>query len=96
MSPARLISDPSALAPHTVEGTLPRWVAYPERIEEAGALLSLAFEERLAVIPRGTGERMGVGNLPTRVDLVVDCSRLSALVEYQPDDLTVTVQAGIT
>ncbi|MFQ5898125.1 MAG: FAD-binding oxidoreductase [Candidatus Methylomirabilia bacterium] len=96
VSPRRLISDPPALFTHAVEGTPPRWVAYPERIEEVGALLSLAFEERLAVIPRGTGERMGLGNLPARVDLVVDCSRLSAVVDYQRDDLTVTVQAGMT
>jgi len=59
-------------------------------------LLRLASEEGLAVVPRGTGERMALGNLPARVDLVVDLSRLSELLEYEPDDLTVTVQAGIT
>ncbi|MFQ5830544.1 MAG: FAD-binding oxidoreductase [Candidatus Methylomirabilia bacterium] len=93
---ARLISDPDALASYAVEGSVPRWVACPESEEEVSALLSVAFEERLAVIPRGTGERMGYGNLPARVDFVVDLSRLSAVVEYQPDDLTVTVQAGTT
>lgn len=92
----RFWTDPGTLERHAVDGMRPRWVALPAELDEVSRLLRLASEERLAVVPRGTGERMGLGNLPARADLVVDLSRLSALVEYYPDDLTVTVQAGIT
>ena len=91
-----LISDPLRLTSYAVDGSVPRWVAAPGHVEEVGALLRLAFDERLAVVPRGTGERMELGNLPGRVDLVLDCSRLSAEVAYEPDDLTITVRAGLS
>lgn len=36
------------------------------------------------------------GGPPARVDVVVDTGRLAAIPDYSPDDLTVTVQAGLT
>jgi len=92
----RLLTDRRALKRYAVDGLVPRWVTLPTGVEELSDLLRLAWEEHLAVVPRGSGRRMGLGNLPARVDLVVDLSRFSELVEYQPDDLTVTVQTGIT
>lgn len=91
-----LLTDPPILERYAVDGVRPRWVARPASLEELSQLLGLASAERLAVVPRGTGERMGLGNLPARVDLVVDMSRLSALKEHTPDDLVATVEAGIT
>jgi glycolate oxidase FAD binding subunit len=91
-----LLTGPAILERYAVDGVRPRWVACPAALEELSRLLSLASAERLAVIPRGTGERMGLGNLPARVDLVVEMSRLSALREHAPDDLIATVKAGIT
>jgi len=95
VSSERLLMDRGTLERYAVDGLPPRWVAFPIRIEELSGLLRLASEEHLAVVPRGSGGRMGLGNLPVRVDLVVELSRLSELVEYAPDDLTVTVQAGM-
>lgn len=91
-----LSTDSHFLERYAVDGAKPRWVAFPTGLDQLSRLLSLASEERLAVVPRGSGARMELGNLPARVDLVVDLSRLSELVEYQPEDLTVTVQAGLT
>ncbi len=92
----RLLTDRRVLERYAVDALVPRWLTLPTGVEELSGLLRLAWEEHLAVIPRGSGRRMGLGNRPTRVDLVVDLSRFSELVEYEPDDLTVTVQAGIT
>lgn len=91
-----LLTGPAILERYAVDGVRPRWVARPASLEELSQLLGLASAERLAVVPRGTGERMELGNLPARVDLVVDMSRLSALREHAPDDLIATVEAGIT
>jgi glycolate oxidase FAD binding subunit len=79
-----------------VDGVLPRWSAAPETIEQAALLLALAYDERLAVVPRGAGSGLELGHPPARVDLVLDTRRLAAVLEYQPEDLTVTVQAGCT
>lgn len=79
-----------------VDGIVPRWTAAPGTIGQAAALLALAYEERLAVVPRGSGAALELGHPPARVDLVLETRRLDAVLEYQPDDLTVTVQAGCT
>src|SRR5437899_329578 len=79
-----------------VDGAAPRWTAAPATIEQAAALVALAHDERLAVVPRGSGAALELGHPPTRVDLVLDTRRLDAVLEYNPDDLTVSVQAGCT
>lgn len=96
VGPDGLLADPASLAQYAVDGLLPAWVAFPAAADEIGRLLALAAEERLALVPRGSGSLMGLGNLPSRVDLVVDLSRLRDFVAYEPDDLTVSVQCGIT
>ena len=79
-----------------VDGVAPRWTAAPAGVEQAAALVALAHEERLAVVPRGSGAALELGHPPGRVDLVVEMRRLDAVLEYSPDDLTVSVQAGCT
>ena len=59
-------------------------------------MLALAHDEGLAVLPRGSGSAQGLGGPPDRADVVLDLARLDAVLEYSPDDLTVTVQAGVT
>jgi glycolate oxidase FAD binding subunit len=77
-----------------VDGVVPRWVAAPGTTEEVGALLGLAHAEKLVVVPRGSGSAMALGHPPTKIDVVVDLGRMDAILEYNPDDLTMTVGAG--
>lgn len=92
----RLLSDSASLARCAVDGTLPAWVVRPESVNDVSRLLRLAAEERLAVAPRGSGTLMGLGNPPRRLDGVLDLSGLAAVVDYEPADLTATVQCGIS
>src|SRR6266404_9205051 len=79
-----------------VDGVGPRWTAAPAGVEQAAALVALGHEERLAVVPRGSGAALELGHPPGRVDLVLQMRRLDAVLEHNPDDLTVSVQAGCT
>jgi glycolate oxidase FAD binding subunit len=79
-----------------VDGLVPRWTVAPATIEQAAALVALAHDERLAVVPLGSGAALELGHPPARVDLLLETRRLNAVLEYQPEDLTVTVQAGCT
>ena len=79
-----------------VDGVVPRWTAAPAGVEQAAALVALGHEERLAVVPRGSGAALELGHPPARVDLVVQMRRLDAVLEHSPEDLTVSVQAGCT
>jgi glycolate oxidase FAD binding subunit len=57
--------------------------------------LHAADEAGQAVAPRGGGTQLDLGNPPSRVDVVLATSGLNRVVEYEPADLTVTVEAGL-
>src|SRR5439155_13669658 len=59
-------------------------------------IVALAHDDGLVVVPRGGGSALELGRPPARVDVVIDLSGLDQVLEYNPDDLTITVQAGIT
>jgi glycolate oxidase FAD binding subunit len=92
----RVLTDPAALGAAAIDGCTPRWIARPRAADDVAALLAIATEERLAVTPRGSGSSLTLGHPPARLDIVLDLRDLDAVVEYNPDDLTVTVQAGVT
>ncbi|HEY7541764.1 MAG TPA: FAD-binding oxidoreductase, partial [Methylomirabilota bacterium] len=88
--------DAGALAEATIDGLLPRWIVRPASLDQLGRVLALACDERLAVVPRGAGSALELGNPPARLDVVLDLTGLARVIEYNPDDLTITVQAGIS
>jgi glycolate oxidase FAD binding subunit len=88
--------EPTRLATLAVDGVVPRWSIRPSRIEHVSAVLALAAEESLAVVPRGSGSALDLGRPPARVDVLLDLRAMDRIVEYTPDDLTVSVEAGLT
>ena len=83
-------------ASYAVDGIVPQAVALPATVEEVAEVMRLAHREDTAVIPWGGGTAMGLGNLPHRYDIALSLSRLNAVVEHEPADLTATVLAGRT
>jgi len=91
-----LASAPSELAAAAVEGVPPRWLVRPGSLDEVGRVMALASAEGLAVAPRGSGSALDLGAPPSRLDLVLDLSRLTGILDYVPADMVATVQAGVT
>jgi glycolate oxidase FAD binding subunit len=81
---------------YAVDGLAPKSVVRPGTYEEVCGVMRYANGGRLAVIPLGRRLHAGLGNLPERYDLALDVSRLNQMVEFEPADLTITCQAGIT
>ena len=81
---------------YAVDGLTPRFVAVPASVEQVAATLAAASERAAAVIPWGGGRHMALGNVPARYDIALRTTRLDRLLEYEPADLTVTVEAGVT
>src|SRR5947209_11262979 len=81
---------------HEVGGVRPAAVVRPRDAEQVSALLAFASRAGLAVTPRGGGTMLDLGNPPRRLDVVLDMSAMSSVLEHRPRDLTVTVEAGIT
>ena len=88
-----VLGDPAAFA---VDGPTPQAAVAPATYEQTAEVMRYAHAEGLAVIPRGAGAHMHIGNVPERYDIALSLSRLNAVVEHEPADLTATVQAGLT
>ena len=82
-------------SPYVVEGRTPDAVAFPRTKEEVAAVLVAAGEAGLPVTPWGGGTRMAIGSPPNRIGLVLGLKRLDRILEHEPGDLTVTVEAGL-
>ncbi|MGH7414145.1 MAG: FAD-binding oxidoreductase [Candidatus Rokuibacteriota bacterium] len=82
-------------SPYVVEGRAPEAVVFPGTREEIGAVLVAAGEAGMPVTPWGGGTRMAIGSPPDRIGLVLGLKRLDRILEHEPGDLTVTVEAGL-
>lgn len=83
-------------ADYAVEDRVPARVEHPHSEEELSRVLKDAHRADEASIIWGGGSRMHVGNRPARYDLAVDITGLDQIVAYEPADLTVVTQAGVT
>lgn len=78
-------------------GQLPAAVIRPASSEELAAALRLVATAGLAVVPRGGGMSYTDGYLPRQPDsIMVDLLRLNRVLEVNPEDCYVTVEAGAT
>lgn len=73
-----------------------RIVAFPCTVDELSEMLKLAARERWRVIPAGAGGWLEMGNRPMEFHLILSTEKLNAVLEYEPADLTATLQAGCT
>ena len=83
------------VAIYTFDGCIPKAVVLPTSVQEMQEVLQFAVERNVSVMPAGAGTKLGIGNLPQKVDVVLATTSLNSVVEYEPADLTVTVEAGI-
>ena len=86
----------AALAGYAVDGVLPLAVARPSDRAGIAAVLRWAAAQDVAVLPRGGGVHSGLGHPPRRAGIVLDLSRCNRVLDYQPADLTATVEGGLT
>src|ERR1051326_1603673 len=93
---AELLTASGDLARFAVDGVTPQLAALPATVEDVAALLKLANEQHLAVLPVGGSTELELGQPPERYDLAICTARLNALLEHEAADLTCSVQAGMT
>lgn len=69
---------------------------FPDSEEEIAAVLRAAHEQKWTVIPMGKGTKRGFGGTKEKADILLHLSRFQGIVEYSPNDMTVTVKPGTT
>ncbi len=77
-----------------VSGVPARYVATPTSTDGTAELLRIAAQHGLRVVARGAGSKQDWGLPPEAVDLVVDTTSLSGVVEHAAGDLVAVVRAG--
>src|SRR6185436_20569674 len=92
-APQRVPTDPAHFA---IGGVLPRELVRPTTREEVSEILKRATRDGLRVVPWGGGTWLPNERAPERYDLALDLSGVDRIVEYEPDDLTITVECGVT
>lgn len=73
----------------------PGAVVCPSSTDEVAEVLALASQEGLKVVPAGQGSWLRGGN-PVEADLILSVRRLKRIVEYEPADVTISVEVGLS
>ena len=79
-----------------IDGVQPRAVVEPDSPELLAELLACSSRERLSIVLRGGGTKLGWGRRPAGIDLVAGTRRLNRVLAHAYGDLTATVEAGAT
>ncbi|MBA3417632.1 MAG: FAD-binding oxidoreductase [Geodermatophilaceae bacterium] len=77
-----------------VDAVQPGFVVRPGSTEETTGVLRVAAERGLAVVARGAGTKLTWGTPPERVGLMLDLTRMAAVLDHAAGDLVAVAQAG--
>lgn len=80
----------------TIAGVTSRDVVTPRDLDELTRIVSALHAERKAFAFVGGGTELELGNAPRALDTVVRTTSLTRVVDYTPEDQTITVEAGLT
>jgi glycolate oxidase FAD binding subunit len=89
-----IVDDPALLHTKTISGVTPAVAVTPASPEEVAAVLRLANERGLSVVPAGGFTRQQAGNVPGGIDVLLDTSALRGVEHYDAADLTIGLGAG--
>lgn len=79
----------------TIDGHKPQEVITPVSIDQISETLRIANEQRRAVAPVGLGAFLHLGAPPRKYEIALSLQQINHVVDYQPTDMTVTVEAGM-
>ena len=90
------VASDSRVSDYSIGPFVPSAVARPSEPEEVSAVLQWAHRNDIAVYPTGGRTLSRLGNTPSRPGIALDMTGLNRMIDFQPADLTVRVQAGMT
>jgi glycolate dehydrogenase FAD-binding subunit len=92
----KLTINPDELRDYTIDGMLPRMVVIPATTEQVALVTALVNQHDLTILARGGGSRIDLGDIPERLDVMIETTQLTRLLEHEAPDLTCHVEAGLT
>lgn len=97
---ARCLTDEDSLKRYGVDWTkvwapAPSAVLLPETTEEVQAIVRLANEHRIALVPSGGRTGLSAAAVAADGEVVVAFDRMNKVLDFSPFDRSVTVQPGV-
>jgi glycolate oxidase FAD binding subunit len=80
---------------YAVDDKAPRIIVYPDNSDEISAVMRVVNEEGVSVCLLSQGTKIGIGNIPRGVDILLCMCRWGRIIEHDQGNLTVTVEAGV-
>lgn len=95
-----LSRDPGILESHGQDWTrfrkpAPSGIAFPRSVAEVCELVSAAARTGIPLVPSGGRTGLSGGAVAASGEVVVSFDRMNAVIEFDPVDRTVTVEAGV-
>jgi len=94
IGPDRVLTDETARA-YGTDGFTPFVAVVPEDRKQTAEAVRIAAESRIGLVAVGGGTKLGWSPAPTGMVMSVSTERLKRVIEHEPRDLTVTVEAGM-
>jgi FAD/FMN-containing dehydrogenase len=96
----RLVTEADVLVSHGRDWTrfrepAPCAVAFPDSVQQARELVACAAAERIALVPSGGRTGLSGGAVAAHGEVVVSFDRMRRVLDFDPVDRTVTVEAGV-
>jgi D-lactate dehydrogenase len=95
----RALDDAAARALYSHDETprqiVPEAVLFPASHDDVAALAQIAFRHRIALTPRGAGSGNVGGALPAAGSVVVSFECMQRVLEFDPDNRLIVVEAGV-
>lgn len=79
----------------TMRQELPDVIVFPHSTEEVQAIMRLAHQERIPVVPRGAGTNLSGGTIPVKGGIIIEISRMNRILEINTADRRVVVEPGV-
>lgn len=97
----KLIHDPADLQHYGRDWTrqippAPSALALPESADEVQELITWANAESVAIVPSGGRTGLSGGAVAAKGEVVLSLERMNRILDFDPVDRTLTVQAGVT
>lgn len=74
---------------------MPEVVVFPENTQQVAAVLKLANEQLIPVIPRGGGTGLACGAVAVYGGIVLSLEKMNKIIEINPNSLYMVVEAGV-
>ncbi|WP_201712664.1 glycolate oxidase subunit GlcD [Rossellomorea arthrocnemi] len=75
--------------------SMPDAIIVPKSTEEVSEVVKVCNEQRIPIVPRGSGTNLCAGTCPTEGGLVLLFTQMNKILELDEENLTITVQPGV-